>query len=150
MIDIFKILIIAMTPVLELRGAIPIGVASGINIYLTILISIIGNLIPVPFILLFIKSIFKFIRKYFNKLSIIVDKLEKRASEKSDIVHKYEMLGLMILVAVPLPGTGAWTGSLVAALLNMPIKKAFPPIAGGVIIAAFIVSIITYGVTIFI
>ena len=150
MIDIFKILIIAMTPVLELRGAIPIGVASGINIYLTILISIIGNLIPVPFILLFIKSIFKFIRKYFNKLSIIVDKLEKRASEKSDIVHKYEMLGLMILVAVPLPGTGAWTGSLVAALLNMPVKRAFPPIAGGVLIAAFIVSAITYGIAIFI
>jgi len=142
---ILMTVLISMVPVLELRGAIPIATAHGLNFWVAIVCAIIGNLIPVPFIIVFIRKIFELIRKWSSKLDNIVTKLEERAHKKSDVVLKYAFWGLVVLVAIPLPGTGAWTGALVAAMLNMRLRKAFPAIALGVIIAAVIVSVVTYG-----
>ena len=142
---ILMTVLISMVPVLELRGAIPIATAHGLNFWVAIVCAIIGNLIPVPFIIVFIRKIFELIRKWSSKLDNVVTKLEERAHKKSDVVLKYAFWGLVVLVAIPLPGTGAWTGALVAAMLNMRLRKAFPAIALGVIIAAVIVSVVTYG-----
>ncbi|MBQ2316044.1 MAG: small multi-drug export protein [Clostridia bacterium] len=134
-----------MVPVIELRGALPIAVANGLQYPIAIIVSIIGNLIPVPFIIIFIRKIFEWMRRISKKLDLLVSKLEARAESKSDVVQKYAFWGLFILVAIPLPGTGAWTGALVAAMLNMRLKKAFPAIALGVVGAAAIVTFVTYG-----
>ena len=143
--QIIMTLFISMVPVIELRGAIPIATAHGLNFWVAIVCSIIGNLIPVPFIIIFIRKIFELMRKWSVKLDKLVMKLEDRAQKKSDVVLKYAFWGLVVLVAIPLPGTGAWTGALVAAMLNMRLRKAFPAIALGVLIAAVIVSVVTYG-----
>ena len=137
--------LISMVPVIELRGAIPIGVGAGLSPLVAIGVSIVGNLVPVPFIIIFIKKIFAWLRKVSQKLDGLVTSLEKRAEKKSETVQKYAFWGLFILVAIPLPGTGAWTGALVAAMLEMPLKKAFPAIVLGVLGAAVIVSFVTYG-----
>lgn len=137
--------LISMVPVIELRGAIPIGVGAGLNLWLAIAVSIVGNLVPVPFIIIFIKKIFAWLRTKNEKLNSLVTRLEKRAESKSATVQKYAFWGLFILVAIPLPGTGAWTGALVAAMLEMPLKKAFPAIMLGVLGAGVIVSFVTYG-----
>ena len=137
--------LISMVPVIELRGAIPIGVGAGLSPWLAIGVSIIGNLVPVPFIIIFIKKIFAWLRNVSNKLDGLVTRLEKRAEDKSVTVQKYAFWGLFVLVAIPLPGTGAWTGALVAAMLEMPLKKAFPAIVLGVLGAGVIVSFVTYG-----
>lgn len=136
---------ISMVPVIELRGAIPIGVGYGLDYWVAVTVSIIGNLVPVPFIILFIRKIFELMRKWSKKLDALVTKLEARAESKSDVVQKYAFWGLFILVAIPLPGTGAWTGALVAAMLDMRLKRAFPAIALGVIGAAAIVTFVTFG-----
>lgn len=137
--------LISMVPVIELRGAIPIGVGAGLNLWLAIGVSIVGNLVPVPFIIIFIKKIFAWLRTKSEKLNGLVTRLEKRAESKSATVERYAFWGLFILVAIPLPGTGAWTGALVAAMLEMPLKKAFPAILLGVVGAGVIVSFVTYG-----
>ncbi len=137
--------LVSMVPVIELRGAIPIGVSAGLSPLVAIGVSIVGNLVPVPFIIIFIKKIFAWLRKTSQKLDGFVTSLEKRAEKKSATVQRYAFWGLFILVAIPLPGTGAWTGALVAAMLEMPLKKAFPAIALGVLGAAVIVSFVTYG-----
>ena len=138
-------LVVAMVPVVELRGAIPIATAHGLDPMIAIPVAVVGNLIPVPFIILFIRRIFGWMEVHMPKLGGLVCALRRRADEKADVVLKYAFWGLVILVAIPLPGTGAWTGALVAATLNMRLKKAFPAIALGVIIAGIIVSIVTYG-----
>ena len=109
------------------------------------IICYIGNMIPIPFILLFIRKIFKWMRKYkfFGK---IVDKLEARSEKKKDSIVKYQEWGLLAFVAVPLPGTGGWTGALIAALMDLRMKKCLPIIALGVFIAGLIMSLITYGI----
>lgn len=135
----------SMVPVIELRGAIPIGVGQGLPYWLAVTVSVLGNLVPVPFIILFIRKVFELMRKWLPKLDGLVSKLEKRAEEKSDVVQKYAFWGLFILVAIPLPGTGAWTGALVAAMLDMRLRRAFPAIVLGVIGAAVIVTFVTYG-----
>lgn len=136
---------ISMVPILELRGAIPIGVAHGLNIWTAIAVSILGNLVPVPFIIIFIKKIFAWLRTKSQWLNNLVTRMEKRAEKKSETVQKYAFWGLFVLVAIPLPGTGAWTGALVAAMLEMPMKRAFPSIALGVVGAGAIVAFVTYG-----
>jgi len=136
---------ISMVPILELRGAIPIGVAHGLNIWTAIVVSILGNLVPVPFIIIFIKKIFAWLRNKSRWLNDLVTRMEKRAEKKSEAVQKYAFWGLFILVAIPLPGTGAWTGALVAAMLELPMKRAFPSIALGVVGAGVIVAFVTYG-----
>ncbi len=143
--QILMTIIISMAPVLELRGAIPIATANGLNFWVAIVCAIIGNMIPVPFIIIFIRKIFALLRKLSLKLDKIVRKIEERARKKSDVVLKYAFWGLVILVAIPLPGTGAWTGALVAAMLDMRLKKALPAIGFGVVIAAIIVAFVTYG-----
>ena len=136
--------LISMVPVIELRGAIPIGVGRGLPFWVAVLVSIIGNLIPVPFIIIFIKKIFAFMREKMPRLNGLVTRLENKANSKSETVQKYAFWGLFIFVAVPPPGTGAWTGALIAAMLEMPLKKAFPSILLGVLSAGAIVTFVTY------
>ncbi len=138
-------LLISMVPVIELRGAIPIATAHDLNFWVAIGVAIIGNLIPVPFIIIFIRKIFDWMSRTSGHLGHLVAKMEERAAKKSATVEKYAFWGLVILVAIPLPGTGAWTGALVAAMLEMRLRKAFPAIALGVVIAGIIVSFVTYG-----
>ena len=142
---ILMTLFISMVPVIELRGAIPIATAHGLNLWAALVVSVIGNLLPVPFIIIFIRKIFAWLRKKSVKLNQLVIRLETRAEKKSEIVQKYAFWGLFVLVAIPLPGTGAWTGALIAAMLNMRLKRALPAIALGVIVAAIIVAFVTFG-----
>ena len=139
-------LLIAMVPVLELRGAVPVGLAAGEPLWAVLPVSIIGNMIPVPFIIICIRKIFLWMRKKSARLAKLVSRLEARANEKAKVVYKYKLLGLFILVAIPLPGTGAWTGSLVAALLNLRLKTAVPVILAGVTVAGILMVMITYGI----
>ena len=138
---------ISMLPVIELRGAIPVGVAAGLDPELAVVIAIIGNLVPVPFIIIFIRKLFGWMRTKSERLNNWVSRLEAKAAKNAEKVFKYENVGLFLLVAIPLPGTGAWTGALVAAFLDMRLKRAMPAITLGVITAGIIVYIITYGVT---
>ena len=135
----------AMIPVLELRFAIPLGVARGLRLRTSMCAAIAGNLVPVPFIILFIRQIFTWLRRKHRRLDDMVTSLEQRAEGKRETVEKYAFWGLVVLVAIPLPGTGAWTGALVAAMMQMRLRRAFPAIAVGVVIAAVIVSVLTYG-----
>lgn len=134
----------SMVPLIELRGAIPIGAALGLPWLANFLISVAGNMLPVPFILLFIRKILAWMHttRHLHKLA---EWLENKAHGKSDQVLRYASLGLVLFVGVPLPGTGAWTGALIAALLDMRMKYALPSILAGVAIAAFIMSGISYG-----
>lgn len=143
--DILLTFLVAMVPVVELRGAIPFGVVRGLNIWTAIIASVLGNLVPVPFIILFIRRIFAWMRAHMPKLDGLVTRMEKKAEKNRAAVEKYAFWGLAILVAIPLPGTGAWTGALVAAMMEMRLKRAFPAIVIGVVIAGVIVSIVTYG-----
>lgn len=141
------IFIISMIPILELRGGL---LAAGpavldVEMWRAIPICVIGNLIPVPFILLFITKIFNWL-KGTKKLKPMVEKLEARAMKKKDQVEKYEFWGLLLFVGIPLPGTGAWTGSLIAAMLGIRFRKAFPAVVLGVCLAAFIMTVLSYTV----
>lgn len=139
--------LISMIPVFELRGAIPVGYTGGLNIWVAVAVSIVGNLVPVPFIIIFIRRIFTYLRKINRKFDGLVTRLEDRAENKSDVVKRYSFWGLFILVAIPLPGTGAWTGALVAATLEMRLKRAMPAITLGVVTAGIITAFITAGVS---
>ena len=143
--DILLTFLVAMVPVVELRGAIPFGVVRGLNLWTAIIASVLGNLVPVPFIILFIRRIFAWMRAHMPKLDGLVTRMEKKAEKNRAAVEKYAFWGLAILVAIPLPGTGAWTGALVAAMMEMRLKRAFPAIVIGVVIAGVIVSVVTYG-----
>ena len=139
-------LIISMIPIIELRGAIPVGAGIlGLPVHTATLISLFGNLIPVPFIIIFARKVFMWMRSKSSRLGRLADKLENKARAKGDKLYRRELIGLMIFVAIPLPGTGAWTGALIAAILNRRIKLALPAIAAGVVIAAILVAGITYG-----
>lgn len=135
----------AMVPVLELRGAIPVGIAAGLPPMVACVTAILGNLMPVPFIMLLIRKIFDWLRdtRFFGPK---IEWLEKRAHLKGRLVRKYRLPGLVILVGIPLPGTGAWTGALVAALLDIRLRHAIPAIFLGLIIAAVITLTVTMGV----
>ena len=115
----FHTLIMAMTPVVELRGAIPYGLAQGLDPWVTYFAAVVGNMIPVPFIMIFIRRIFFWLRQRSKWLGDRVDWLVARAEKKSALVHRYALVGLVILVAIPLPGTGAWTGALVACVMDL-------------------------------
>ena len=139
-------LLMSMVPVVELRGAIPYGLAMGLDPWPTYLAAVVGNMIPVPLIMVFIRRLFNWMRQRSAWLGQRVDWLEQRAERKSDLVKRYALAGLIILVAIPLPGTGAWTGALVAALLDIRMRHALPAIFLGVVIAGAIVTTLTYGV----
>ena len=142
---IIGIFLISLLPVIELRGSIPIGYYQGLPWYTNMITSIIGNMLPVPFILLFVVKVFEFMKKH-NIMVNMIDKLEKKALNRSESLANKEFIGLMLFVAVPFPGTGAWTGALIAALLKLDVKKSFFMILLGVIIAATIVTLGVYGV----
>ena len=143
----FVTLIVSMIPVIELRGAIPLGVGLGLSHFDAMWVSMVGNMLPVPFIILFIRPIFKWMTRKSEKLGRVVEKLEARAEGKWDKVHKYQFFGLAIFVGIPLPGTGAWTGALIAAVMDMRMRSALPSILIGVLIAGFLVTGLTYGFT---
>lgn len=140
----FVVFIISMIPILELRGGLLAASLLQIPITTAIPICIIGNIIPIPFILLFIKQIFKWLKKI-RFVKPLIEKLEDRAMKKSGNVEKGEFWGLALFVGIPIPGTGAWTGSLIASLLEIDIKKAVLAELVGIAIATVIMSIISYG-----
>ena len=139
--------IISMVPILELRGGLLAAGPAFLNIpmWRAIPVGIIGNLLPIPFILLLITKIFDWM-KGTKRLKPVVEKLEKKAMSQSANIEKYEFWGLVAFVGIPLPGTGAWTGALIAALLGIRFRKAFPSIVIGVCLAACIMTIISYGI----
>ena len=142
--DVIYTFLISMVPIIELRGAIPIGAAMGLPWYVNYIVSVIGNFLPVPFILLFIRAILNWMKRV-PKLDKIALWLEARAAKKSDKVSKYATIGLMLFVAIPAPGTGAWTGSLIAALMEMRLKHSLISVFCGVVIAGAVITLIAYG-----
>ena len=137
------VFIISMIPLLELRGGLLAAAWFEVNMWKAIMLCITGNIIPIPFILWFITPIFNCLKK--TKLfRPIVEKLEKKSMGKSEKIQKYEFLGLVLFVGIPLPGTGAWTGSLIASLLNIKFPKAITAIACGLVMATTIMCILSY------
>lgn len=134
--------LVGMVPILELRGAIPIGVFSlNLTYFEAFVCSFLGNIVPIYFIVKFIRPLFDFFRRW-KIFRIIIDWATERATrkiEESEKLQNYTAIGLFLFVAVPLPGTGAWVGSLIANFLNLPPKKAIPPIVAGVLVAGIIV-----------
>ena len=137
---------ISMLPIVELRAGLPYGIALGLDYPLALTAALVGNMIPVPFIVVYIRRIFVWLRAHFAKMDSFITKLEKKAHLKGENVRKYGPLGLLIFVAIPLPGTGAWAGALIAALLDMRLEGAVPSIFLGVCIAATIMTLLTFGV----
>lgn len=135
----------AMIPVVELRGAIPFGIGLGLPPLYAYIAAVLGNLVPAPFIILLIRKIFALLRRV-QSFDSLITRLEKKAEKKGEIIQKYRALGLIILVAIPLPGTGAWTGALAAAFLNIRLCHALPEILLGLMIAGGIVLGISCGV----
>lgn len=138
------VFIISMVPILELRGGLLASSVLGIPIVRAIWLCVIGNIIPVPFILLLITPVFNWLKKT-RTFRPMVEKLENRAMGKSEQIEKYQFWGLVLFVGIPLPGTGAWTGSLIASLLGVKFKKAFPAVLLGIVMATVIMSIVSYG-----
>lgn len=137
--------LISMVPVLELRGSLLYAYAGGLPPLAAAAIAIVGNFVPIPFIILFARRVFAWMNRKSPRLAALAEKIETRATKKSDALRRGVVLGLMIFVAIPLPGTGAWTGALIAAVLNIRMKTALPAIALGVIIAGALVTGIVYG-----
>ena len=138
--------LLSMVPVIELRGGLPYGVSLGLSYPEALIAAILGNMVPVPLIILYIRHIFHWLQKRSPWWQEKITALEKKAHLKGRLVHKYSAIGLCILVAIPFPGTGAWTGALVAAILDMRLRDAVPTIFLGVCIAAAIMTAVTYGV----
>ncbi len=138
------IFIISMIPILELRGGLIAASLLKVPILKAVPLCIIGNIIPIPFILLFIRQIFKWLGKT-KTFHGMVEWLERKAMSKSDSIKKWEFWGLALFVGIPLPGTGAWTGSLIAALLEIDIKKAVVAELVGIAMATIIMSVFSYG-----
>lgn len=139
------VFVVSLMPILELRGGMIAARLLEVDFLKAFSICFVGNMIPIPFILLFIQKIFELLRrfKFFEK---IIVKLENKTERNKDKVLRYKSWGLLIFVAIPLPGTGGWTGALMAALLDVKFKRALPIIALGVFIAGVIMSLITYGI----
>lgn len=138
------VFLVSMLPILELRGSLIVAGFLKMEFLATYIIAVLGNMLPIPFILLFIEKIFTLLKK--TGLKNLVVKLENKALSKSDQIKKYGKLGLFLFVAIPLPGTGAWTGSLIAVLLRMKIKDSLPWIFLGVLTAGLIMSLLAFGI----
>lgn len=138
------VFIISMLPILELRGSLLAAGFLKMEFLSTYVIAVIGNMLPIPFILIFIEKIFAFLKK--TKLKNLVEKMENKALSKSDQIRKYGKFGLFLFVAIPVPGTGAWTGALAATLLRMKPKESILPIFLGVLTAGLIMSLLSFGV----
>ena len=137
---------ISMVPMIELRVGLPYGIYFGLNYWQALFAALLGNMVPVPFIIIFIKRIFAWLRGRHHKLDEFITKQEERAASKRPVIEKYGPIGLLIFVAIPLPGTGAWTGALIAALMDIDLKHAIPSIFLGVCIAAAIMTALAFGV----
>lgn len=136
--------IVSLLPILELRGGLIAAKLMQVEFIRAFIICYVGNMLPIPFILFFIRKVFNIMKKN-AKLKSIIEKIESRSLSKADNVRKYKLWGLFIFVAIPLPGTGAWTGALIADLLGIRIKEALPTIAVGVLVAGLIISAFSYG-----
>lgn len=145
LLDVLKTLFTAMLPVLEIRGAIPVGIAAGLDPWLVFAIGVIGNMLPIPILILITRKIINWMKKH-GILVRFTEWLERKGEKKAKTIQRYSFWGLFILVAIPLPGTGAWTGALAASLLDMRLKNALPAITMGVIVAGIIVMLLTFGV----
>lgn len=139
------IFVVSLMPVLELRGGMIAARLLGVGFLKAFMICFVGNMLPIPFILLFIQKIFELLRK-FKFFERIIVKLEAKTERNKEKVLRYKSWGLLVFVAIPLPGTGGWTGALMAALLGVEFKRSLPIITLGVFIAGVIMSLITYGI----
>lgn len=143
-------LLVSMIPIIELRVGIPFGVSLGLPYPAAFTAAVIGNILPAPFIIVYIRRIFQWLRSHFPRLDGVVEAVERKAHLKGRKVSRYKYLGLLLFVAIPLPGTGAWTGALAAAFLDMPLRKAMPSIILGVLLAGAIMTALTsLGVNLF-
>jgi len=142
----FLTVLVSMLPVVELRGGLPFGVALGLRPFGAFCAAVIGNMLPIPFLIRFTRRVFHWLRTHVPALETIIGRLEARANEKRELVNKYKFWGLLILVAIPLPGTGAWTGALVAALMRLRLRQALPVVFFGVLIAGGLVLAVTMGI----
>ena len=142
----FLTVLVSMLPVVELRGGLPFGVALGLRPFGAFCAAVIGNMLPIPFLIRFTRRVFHWLRTHVPTLETIIGRLEARANEKRELVNKYKFWGLLILVAIPLPGTGAWTGALVAALMRLQLRQALPAVFFGVLIAGGLVLTVTMGI----
>lgn len=140
------VFLVSMFPLVELRGSIPLGISLGLPYVKTFWLAFFGSLIPVPFILLLIRPLFRWMRK-FPRFKKIVEKIEARAEKKEVNIQKWGVIGLILFVGVPIPGSGVWMGSLIASMLQMRIKYALPAIMLGNLIAGVLMSVLSYGVT---
>ncbi|MEG1651299.1 MAG: small multi-drug export protein [Oscillospiraceae bacterium] len=136
---------ISMLPIIELRGAIPVGIGMDLPMLPTFIVAVVGNALPVPIIIFFAKRVLEWLSK-FAKIGPFFQKIIDKATEKSKSFGKYELLALFAFVAIPLPGTGAWTGSLIAAILQLDWRKALVAIFFGIIGAGIIMSLASAGV----
>ncbi|MCR5134889.1 MAG: small multi-drug export protein [Clostridiales bacterium] len=143
--NLLSTFLISIAPVVELRGGIPWGVAHDLPLWEAYCAAVLGNMLPVPFVILFMRHVLNWLRSI-PKIGALADRLEARALAKGEKVQKYEALGLFLLVAVPLPGTGAWTGALVASVFDMRLKRAFPIILLGVMAAGILMLLLSHGV----
>ena len=145
--DQLYVFLCSMLPVLELRAGVPLGATLGLDVFQTFFLAVLGNLLPIPFILIFIKKILEWMRgsriKILNKIS---NKLYQKAEKRSEKVNKFEVFGLFLFVAIPLPMTGAWTGALIAGLFEMRFSKSFISIILGVITSGIIMCLASFGI----
>lgn len=139
----WSVFLVSMVPLIELRGGLLLSSMLGIPMWRAILFCVMGNILPIPFILLFIKKIFHWMAEH--HMSKIVVRMEEKARKNKPKIDRYGMWGLLLFVGIPLPGTGAWTGALVAALFDMDLKRASLSILGGIFLAAIIMTIVSYG-----
>lgn len=140
----FKTFVTAMLPVIEIRGAIPVGIAGGLSPFAAFAVGLVGNMLPVPFLILLTRRIIEWLTKH-NILVKLTTWLKDKSEKNAQKVQRYSFWGLFVLVAIPLPGTGAWTGALVASMLDMRLKRALPAITLGVICAGLIILAVTCG-----
>lgn len=138
------VMLMAMIPVVEVKGAIPIGVALGMPLWSAFAAATIGAFVPAPLIMLFFRPVAAFCKKHIGFMRKFLEWVERRAHNKGQMVRKYSLLGLLIFVAIPLPGTGVWTGSLIAALLDLRLKHALPVILLGDIVASFLITLLSF------
>lgn len=143
-------MLVSMIPVVELRGGLPFGVSLGLPYYLAFPAAVVGNILPTPFIIVYIRRVFAWMRRTLPRLGGLVDRLERKAHLKGQEMLKYQSIGLWLFVAIPLPGTGAWTGSLAAAFLDLRLKRAMPAVILGVLTAGCIMMALTHiGINLF-
>lgn len=138
------VFVASMLPLIELKGTIPVGLAMGLGLRETFFWAFVGSSVPVPFIIIFIRDIFKWMRRN-DRARLWIENLERKTMKRAEKHRALGLLGIFVFVAIPLPGTGVWTGSLLATLMGMRLKYALPAIWGGNLVAGLIVTGLSYG-----